>query len=96
MRLAHSIGPADVYEPVDDLWVISSYFNSNGYKTKRKNYDLFAGSGSLRSTLSDGRVCLSQPVIQTPSRRKHYLETAQLIALMLRWRVYNTAVSSNN
>jgi hypothetical protein len=29
------------YEPADDLWLLTSYFNANGYQTKRQNYDLF-------------------------------------------------------
>jgi hypothetical protein len=40
----HSILPAQVYQPVNDLWVLSSYFNPNDYETKRKNYDVFASS----------------------------------------------------
>jgi hypothetical protein len=35
------IRPADAYTPVPDLWVISSFFNPNGYKTKLRNYERF-------------------------------------------------------
>lgn len=36
-----SIKGADSYRTTDDLWVITSYFNPEGYRTKRCNYDLF-------------------------------------------------------
>jgi hypothetical protein len=35
------IRPADSYKPVGDLWIISSFFNANGYRTKLQNYERF-------------------------------------------------------
>jgi hypothetical protein len=32
---------AEQYNYVDDLWILSSYFNSEKYKTKRDNYEIF-------------------------------------------------------
>ena len=29
------------YVPTDDLWLLTSYFNPSGYRTKRRNHDLF-------------------------------------------------------
>ena len=36
-----AIRPADTYRQTNDLWVVTSYFNPEGYLTKRQNYDLF-------------------------------------------------------
>lgn len=33
--------PASAYEPVDDLALVTSYFNPRGYRTKRANLDAF-------------------------------------------------------
>ena len=44
MHLSHSVAPAQTYRRTADLWVIASYFNSNGFETKLKNYELFADS----------------------------------------------------
>src|SRR4051794_18027562 len=29
------------YLPADDLWLLTSYFNASGYRTRRQNYDRF-------------------------------------------------------
>jgi len=34
--------PTGLYRPVDDLWIVTSYFNPAGYRTRRANYDVFA------------------------------------------------------
>lgn len=34
--------PAERYLPCDDLWVVTCYFNSNNFQTRRDNYDRFA------------------------------------------------------
>lgn len=36
-----AIRPADTYRPTNDLWVVTSYFNPEGYRTKRRNYEIF-------------------------------------------------------
>src|SRR5690348_10790032 len=33
--------PADRYAPAADLWVVTAYFNPAGFRSKRRNYDLF-------------------------------------------------------
>lgn len=33
--------PATTYEPADDLWLVTAYFNPLGYHTRRRNYDRF-------------------------------------------------------
>lgn len=43
-RLSQNIKPAQVYQPVKDLWVITSFFNSQNYATKRANYNEFIDS----------------------------------------------------
>jgi hypothetical protein len=43
--------PADAYTRVTDLWIISSFFNPNGYKTKLRNYERF-GDVIARSGLN--------------------------------------------
>jgi len=35
------IAGAEQYTYVDDLWILSSYYNSEKYKTKRLNYEIF-------------------------------------------------------
>jgi hypothetical protein len=47
------IHPADSYKPVDDLWIISSFFNANGYKTKVRNCERF-----IRSIERSGLNCV--------------------------------------
>jgi len=32
---------AAVYSSTDDLWIVTAYFNANGYRTKRQNYECF-------------------------------------------------------
>ena len=34
--------PAAVYAPCDDLWIVTTYYNPAGYRTKRENYARFA------------------------------------------------------
>ncbi len=34
--------PTARYEAVDDLWIVTAYFNPAGYRTRRLNHDLFA------------------------------------------------------
>ncbi len=34
--------PAAHYDRCDDLWVVTCYFNSNNFQTRRENYDRFA------------------------------------------------------
>jgi hypothetical protein len=34
--------PAEFYAPCNDLWVITTYYNPAGYRTKRQNYERFA------------------------------------------------------
>jgi hypothetical protein len=36
-----TVTAATNYTSTDDLWLITTYFNPNGYKTKRENYDRF-------------------------------------------------------
>ena len=36
-----TVTPAPTYTATDDLWVITTYFNPGGYRTKRENYDRF-------------------------------------------------------
>ena len=36
------IEPAAAYTPAPDLWLLTCYFNADGYRTKRANYDRFA------------------------------------------------------
>jgi hypothetical protein len=36
-----SIQAADRYEPIDDLGLVTCYFNPSGYETKFKNYEIF-------------------------------------------------------
>lgn len=36
--------PVRIYQPADDLWIITSYFNSQNYSTKYINYTLFIDS----------------------------------------------------
>lgn len=36
-----TINPATKYNYTNDLWIISCYYNSNSYKTKPKNFELF-------------------------------------------------------
>src|SRR5262245_44135836 len=35
------IRPADCYEPADDFWIVASYFNSAGFRSKLANFELF-------------------------------------------------------
>jgi hypothetical protein len=35
------VTPARTYRAVDDLWVLTAYFNPLGYATRRRNYDVF-------------------------------------------------------
>lgn len=37
-----NFNPASSYNPCDDLWVITTYYNPAGYRTKRENYERFA------------------------------------------------------
>jgi hypothetical protein len=37
-----STHPADAYTPCVELWVITTYYNPAGYRTKRANYERFA------------------------------------------------------
>ena len=34
--------PAAAYAPCDDLWIVTTYYNPAGYRTKRANYERFA------------------------------------------------------
>lgn len=34
--------PAAAYAPCDDLWIVTTYYNPAGYRTKRENYEHFA------------------------------------------------------
>lgn len=34
--------PANTYAPCDDLWIITTYYNPAGYRSKRVNYERFA------------------------------------------------------
>lgn len=34
--------PAAAYAPCDDMWVVTTYYNPAGYRTKRANYERFA------------------------------------------------------
>lgn len=34
--------PAAAYAPCDDLWIVTTYYNPAGYRTKRENYERFA------------------------------------------------------
>ena len=36
--LGHKAG---AYSSIDDLWILTSYFNPQRYDTKRRNYELF-------------------------------------------------------
>lgn len=44
-----NVAPAERYDPVDDLWLVTAYFNPAGYRRKRTNYETFrervVGSG---------------------------------------------------
>jgi hypothetical protein len=40
-RFSQDIKPAQVYQPAKDLWIITSFFNSQNYATKRDNYNKF-------------------------------------------------------
>lgn len=33
--------PAGIYDSADDLWIVTSYFNPVGYRSRRRNYDAF-------------------------------------------------------
>ena len=35
------VQPAGVYDSVDDLWIVTSYFDPVGYHSRRRNYDAF-------------------------------------------------------
>ena len=35
------VQPAVVYDSVDDLWIVTSYFDPVGYHSRRRNYDAF-------------------------------------------------------
>ena len=35
------VQPAAAYDPVDDLWIVTSYFDPVGYHSRRRNYDAF-------------------------------------------------------
>lgn len=39
-----SVYAAKIYNSVEDLWIITTYFNSAGYKIKKVHYDTFAQS----------------------------------------------------
>ncbi len=43
-RFSQNIQPAKIYQRVEDLWVITSFFNSKNYVTKRANYEVFIDS----------------------------------------------------
>jgi hypothetical protein len=36
-----NIFPADSYNSIDDLWILTCYFNPNNYKTRLENYEIF-------------------------------------------------------
>jgi hypothetical protein len=36
-----TVTPAANYTPTDGLWIVTTYFNPDGYRTKRENYDRF-------------------------------------------------------
>ncbi|MDJ1473227.1 hypothetical protein [Xanthocytophaga flava] len=40
----YEIRPSQIYKPVDDLWVITTFFNSQNYVTKHNNFNLFIDS----------------------------------------------------
>jgi hypothetical protein len=40
----HSVRAAPVYDFVDDLWLLTTYFNPAKYESKRRNYEAFAGT----------------------------------------------------
>jgi hypothetical protein len=40
-RSLNIVHGASRYEHTDDLWIVTAYFNSNGYRTKRSNYEQF-------------------------------------------------------
>jgi hypothetical protein len=35
---------ADSYNPVPDMWIVTTYFNPSGYKIKSSNYETFAAT----------------------------------------------------
>ena len=35
---------ADSYNPVADMWIVTTYFNPSGYKIKSSNYETFAAT----------------------------------------------------
>jgi hypothetical protein len=37
------VHPASAYTAAGDLWIVTTYFNSAGYATRRANYDAFSG-----------------------------------------------------
>lgn len=39
--MTHVVQPAEVYEPVDDLWIVTSYFNPARYRSRLRNLQLF-------------------------------------------------------
>jgi hypothetical protein len=40
-RTANVMPPASVYNAIDDLWIVTSYFNPAGYQSRRCNYERF-------------------------------------------------------
>jgi hypothetical protein len=38
---SNKVYPANAYTPVQDTWIVTSYFNPNRYLSKLKNYELF-------------------------------------------------------
>ncbi len=38
-----TIHPAGRYAPAPDLWVVAAYFNPAGFRSRRRNYDVFRG-----------------------------------------------------
>jgi len=42
MRAAAATLPTQRYDAVDDLWIVTAYFNPAGYRTRRDNHDIFA------------------------------------------------------
>ncbi len=36
-----AVHAAEAYEPADDLWLVTSYFNPAGYRSKARNYESF-------------------------------------------------------
>jgi hypothetical protein len=93
-RFLQDIKPAPVYQPADDLWVVTSFFNSQNYSTKYINYTLFINSLEKSGINYLVIECAFNDQPFTLPNSPHILKVRSKSILWQKERLLNIAISS--